>query len=80
MDLLGDPLEKQLAPDGQSPIVTPIRCWKIDFRAESVARKFSPEHIPATRNRRQQNRHAIIIIIRYDVTEQFNYSTLIELI
>lgn len=29
-------LEKQLAPDGQSPIVTVIRSWKIAFR-ESIA-------------------------------------------
>lgn len=36
MDLLDGPLEEQLAPDGQSPIVTVIR-WKIAFRVRSVA-------------------------------------------
>lgn len=37
MDLLDGPLEQQLAPDGQSPIVTVIRRWKIASRAGSVA-------------------------------------------
>jgi len=33
MDLLDGPLEEQLAPDGQSPIVTVILRWKIASRA-----------------------------------------------
>lgn len=45
MDLLDGPLEKQLAPDGQSPIVTVIRRWKIAFRGSIALEIFTGGNI-----------------------------------
>lgn len=48
MDLLDGPLEKQLTANGQSPIVTVIRRWKIAFRGGGALEIFTGERIYGT--------------------------------